>query len=306
MESSHSDNNIDEIDFKELFKILWDGKLIILSTTGMFALFSILYSLSLPNIYQSNALLNPVEGSSQINKGLGGYSSIANLAGLNFSASGNDSNAAKALKKINTLSFFVENIWPNIFLPDLMAVDSWDPNSNEIIYNKDIYNDETKSWVQNPKTKTGLISPQSAYLVFLQNNLVFSSDLETGFITIGIKHQSPYIAKEWTEIVIDQLNDFYRKKDKSEAQKSIGYLNQQIAKTNFTEIKEVIAQLIQNKTQQLALIESGKFYVYEYLDPPAVMERRSEPRRAIISILGIIIGGFFGFLIVILRKYSFK
>lgn len=306
MESSHSDNNIDEIDFKELFKIFWDGKLIILSTTGMFALFSILYSLSLPNIYQSNALLNPVEGSSQINKGLGGYSSIANLAGLNFSASGNDSNAAKALKKINTLSFFVENIWPNIFLPDLMAVDSWDPNSNEIIYNKDIYNDETKSWVQNPKTKTGLISPQSAYLVFLQNNLVFSSDLETGFITIGIKHQSPYIAKEWTEIVIDQLNDFYRKKDKSEAQKSIDYLNQQIAKTNFTEIKEVIAQLIQNKTQQLALIESGKFYVYEYLDPPAVMERRSEPRRAIISILGIIIGGFFGFLIVILRKYSFK
>lgn len=306
MESSHSDNNIDEIDFKELFKIFWDGKLIILSTTGMFALFTILYSLSLPNIYQSNALLNPVEGSSQINKGLRDYSSIANLAGLNFSASGNDSNAAKALKKINTLSFFVENIWPNIFLPDLMAVDLWDPNSNEIIYNKDIYNDETKSWVQNPETKTGLISPQSAYLVFLQNNLVFSSDLETGFITIGIKHQSPYIAKEWTEIVIDQLNDYYRKKDKSEAQKSIDYLNQQIAKTNFTEIKEVIAQLIQNKTQQLALIESGKFYVYEYLDPPAVMERRSEPRRAIISILGIIIGGFFGLLIVILRKYSFK
>tara|TARA_A100001011_G_scaffold299389_1_gene312521 strand:+ start:404 stop:1324 length:921 start_codon:yes stop_codon:yes gene_type:complete len=306
MESSHSHNNIDEIDFKELFKILWDGKLIILSTTGIFALLTILYSLSLPNIYQSNALLNPVEGSGQMSNGLGGYSTIANLTGLNLSTTNSDSNAAKALKKINTLSFFVENILPNIFLPDLIAVDSWDPAINKIIYNKDIYNDELKSWVQNSKTKLAITSPQSAYLVFLQNNLVFSSDLETGFITIGIKHQSPYIAKEWTEIVIDQLNDFYRKKDKAEAQISINFLNQQIAQTNFTEIKEVIAQLIQNKTQQLALVESGKFYVFEYLDPPAVMERKSEPRRAMITILGTIIGGFFAVLIVILRKYSFK
>lgn len=306
MESNHDNNNFDEIDFKELFSTLWESKTFILSTTSIFALLAMLYSLSLPNIYQSNALLNPVEASGQMSNGLGDYSTIANLTGLNLSTTNTDSNAAKALKKINTLSFFVENILPNIFLPDLIALDSWDPAINKIIYNKDIYNDELKSWVQDSKTKLAITSPQSAYLVFLQNNLVFSSDLETGFITIGIKHQSPYIAKEWTEIIVDQLNDFFRKKDKLEAQTSINFLNQQMAKTNFTEIKEVIAQLIQNKTQQLALVESGKFYVFEYLDPPAVMERRSEPSRAIITILGTIIGGFFGFFIVILRKYSFK
>ena len=198
----------------------------------------------------------------------------------------------------------VEIWW--IFLPDLIAVDSWDPSNNKIIYNKDIYNDELKSWANNLQGKSSITSPQSAYLVFLENNLVFSSDLETGFITIGIKHQSPYIAKEWTEIVIDQLNDFYRKKDKAEAQTSINFLNQQIAQTNFTEIKEVIAELIQNKTQQLALVESGKFYVFEYLDPPAVMERKSEPRRAIITILGTIIGGLLSVFIAMLREYSFK
>ena len=306
MENTQSNNNIDEIDFKELFNIFWEGRIIILSTTGIFALLSILYSLYLPNIYQSNALLNPVEGSSQMGNGLGGYSTIANLTGLNFSTADNDSNAAKALKKINTLSFFAENILPNIFLPDLIAVDSWDPSNNKIIYNKDIYNDELKSWANNLQTKSLITSPQSAYLLFIENNLVFSSDLKTGFISIGIKHQSPYIAKEWTEIVVDQLNDFYRKKDKAEAQSSLNFLKQQIAQTNYTEIKEVIAQLIQNNTQQLALIESGKFYVFEYLDPPAVMERRSEPGRTMIVILGTIIGGFFAVFTVIIRKYFYN
>ena len=306
METGHSNNNIDEIDFKEIFKILWQGKWIILSITSIFSLLTILYSLSLPNIYQSNALLSPIETSGGINQSLGGYSGIANLAGFNLSSSDNDSNAAKALKKISTLSFFTENILPNIFLPDLLAIESWDPNINRITYDKDIYNEESKSWIMNSNNKMSAQSPQNAYRVFLANNLVFSSDLETGFIIIGIKHQSPYIAKEWAEIVIDQLNDFYRKKDKAEAKTSITYLNQQIAQTNFTEIKQVIAQLIQKKTQQLALIEAGKFYVFEYLDPPAVMERKSEPSRVIITILGTIIGGFLGIFIAILREYSFK
>lgn len=276
----------DELDFQELFKILWEGKIIISSVAFIFALVSIFYSLSLPNIYLSKALLNPVESSAGVNKSLGGYSSIANLAGINLSTSNNDSNAAKALKKISTLSFFTENIMPNIFLPDLVAAEDWDLTSNKIIYDKAIYNDKNQSWVNNPQNKEPSLSAQKAYEIFLDNNLVFSSDLESGFIMIGIKHQSPYIAKEWTEIIIDELNEFYRKKDKREAKTSIDFLNMQIAQTNFTEIKQVIAELIQSKTQQLALIEVGKFYVFEYLDPPAVMERKSEPGRAIIVILG--------------------
>ena len=38
----------------------------------------------------------------------------------------------------------------------------------------------------------------------------------------------------------------------------------------------VIAQLLQHrKVQQLALIEVNDFYVFEYIDPPAAMEKKS-------------------------------
>ena len=60
------------------------------------------------------------------------------------------------------------------------------------------------------------------------------------------------------------------------------------------------------KTQQLALIEVSKFYVFEYLDPPAAMEQKSQPNRMLICLFGIFLGGFIGILTVMLRHYAFK
>ena len=53
----------DEIDLKELFTVLWDGKLIISAITGIAAVISVLIAVSLPNIYTATALLAPAESS---------------------------------------------------------------------------------------------------------------------------------------------------------------------------------------------------------------------------------------------------
>ena len=45
-----------------------------------------------------------------------------------------DKNTLRALEKVNSFSFFKENILPKIFLPDLVAVDSWNANENIIEY----------------------------------------------------------------------------------------------------------------------------------------------------------------------------
>lgn len=41
------------IDLKELFDVLWKGKLIIILTTFIFAVSSVFYALSLTDIYRS-------------------------------------------------------------------------------------------------------------------------------------------------------------------------------------------------------------------------------------------------------------
>ena len=53
----------DELDLKELFLVLIRGKWIISSTTTFLLIIGIFYSLSLPDIYESKALLAPVDES---------------------------------------------------------------------------------------------------------------------------------------------------------------------------------------------------------------------------------------------------
>ena len=297
---------IKEIDITEIFKILWLGKLPIISITAFFSVIVVIYSLSLPNIYKSKALLSGVN-QDDVTTAYRSYSSLAGLAGINLQPQSSDNNTLKAIDKIQSLSFFKDNILPNIFLPDLMALKSWNSSSNTISYYDDIYNKDNKQWVREVEyPKTQMPSAQESFEVFKNNHLQISEDIETGFITVAVRHQSPYIAKEWTALIVKEVNNFFRIKDKIEAQAAVDYLNKQIAKTTLTEIKVVIAELLQQKTQQLTLSEVSDFYVFEYIDPPAVMEQKSEPSRAIICILGALLGGILGVLYVFIRHFYLK
>lgn len=298
--SKKSDLFENEIDFRKLFEVIWGGKWIVLTITSFFILAAIIHSISLPNIYKSTALLSPVDQQNSINNTMRSYGGLATLAGINIPTQSNASNSIKAIDKVNSLSFFSDNILPNIFLPNLMAVKSWDSISNTIYYDASIYNESTKKWIRNSKIPT----VQESFNVFKNKHLEISEDKNTGFITISVKHQSPHVAKTWVDLIVKEINYFFRAKDKVEATAAIDYLNIQIAQTSFTEIKEVIAQLLQQKTQLLTLIEVSDFYVFEYIDPPAVMESKSEPNRLLMCILSALIGITLGIVTVLIRDYS--
>ena len=76
----------DEIDLRELFTVLWNGKGLITLITGFAAVCAVLYALWLPNIYESKALLAPKDESGA--GGLAGlarqYGGLASLAGINI------------------------------------------------------------------------------------------------------------------------------------------------------------------------------------------------------------------------------
>ena len=87
---------------------------------------------------------------------------------------------------------------------------------------------------------------------------------------------------------------------------SIEYLNEQIAQTSYTEIKQELSSLIQQETEKLMLVEANEDYAFKVIDPPIVSESPSEPDRFVIVILAAIVGGFIGVLIVFVRYFSFE
>jgi LPS O-antigen subunit length determinant protein (WzzB/FepE family) len=137
-------------------------------------------------------------------------------------------------------------------------------------------------------------------------HLGVSVDNKSGFITLSITHQSPFIAKQWVELIVNEVNTFYRQKDKLESEKAVSYLNKQISITGLSEIKLVIAQLLQEETKKLTLIEANQYYVFDYIDPPAVMEEKSEPRNVLIFILSFLLGGIVSILFVLIKHYVFS
>ena len=73
--------------------------------------------------------------------------------------------------------------------------------------------------------------------------------------------------------------------------------------TGLSEIKQVLAQLLQEETKKLTLVEANRSYVFDYIDPPAVMEQKSAPKRFLILILSALLGGILSILFVLIRHY---
>ena len=304
---NHSINFDDEIDLLELFNVLLENRRIIFSITALISSVGVIVSLLLPNIYESKAILVPVNASSGISATLRNYGGLAGLAGISIPSDVDTGNSTKAIEKIRSLSFFENNILTNIYLPDLMAVKSWDYETNTLTYDDSIYIMSSNTWVRDYRYPQQQIpSAQESFEEFETEYLSLSEDQDTGFITISIKHQSPFIAKQWVDLIVDEINNFYREKDREESEIAVSYLNEQISKTSLTEIKIVIAELLQEETKKLALIEANQYYVFDYIDPSAVMEEESEPSRVLISILSMLLGGVLSILLVFSRHYFFS
>ena len=302
--NKHPNDFEDETDLRELFYVLLEGKWIIVSLTAFVTIIGVIYSLLLPNIYESKSMLVPLKSSSGISGALGSYSGLAGLAGISLPSGGDEGNSAQAIKKISSLSFFENNIMVNIHLPDLMAVKSWNSKTNTLAFDENIFNTNNNTWIRDYSYPQQQIpSAQESFKKFKTKHFALSEDKKSGFITLSIKHQSPFVAKQWTELIVNEVNNFYRQKDKSESERAVSYLNKQISMTGLSEIKQVLAELLQEETKKLTLIEANQFYVFDYIDPPAVMELKSEPNRALICILSLLSGLMLSIVLVLIKHY---
>jgi hypothetical protein len=296
---SHSHD--DEIDLRELFGVLWRGKVQIVLVTALLAVLSIFYALSLPNVYRSEALLAPTQEQDSLAGAMQGLSGLAGLAGISLQE-GSASQAAQALEVLSSRSFFAEKIYPSIHLPDLMADPRWDPETNTLSYDDDLYDAGRGQWVREvgfPRQATP--TAQEAHDFFIENTLNVSSDILTGFVTLSIDHVSPFIARDWAELMILEINEQFRARDHEIALSSIAYLNNQIAITSVVEVRQALSQLLQNQIQTSMLTDAKPDYVFSLIDPPVPPEIKNSPGRALIVILATLLGGMLGVVAVLLR-----
>lgn len=282
----------DEIDLRELLGVIWQGKWWIIGITFVFAVGSVIYALSLPNIYKSEATLAPTEEAS--GGGLSGMAGqlggLASLAGINMGKTGTDKTTI-AIEVLKSRAFLANFVNEHEILPELMAVESWSRNKG-LTYDTDVYNPETNEWVREVEPPKQPEPTSWEYVEELRELMSVSRDQETGLVTISINHQSPEIAKQWVEWLVSDVNNHMRERDIKEARRSLEYLNSELEHTVLSNMQQVFYQLIEKQTQTIMLANVRPEYIFQVLDPPVVPEQKAKPSRALICIIGIVLGGF--------------
>ncbi len=292
-----NNNYEDAIDLRELFHVLWDKIFYIGAITSIFSLISIIYALMLPNIYQSQAVMMPREANKGMSGMIGQYSGIASLAGVSL-PSESGSKAQEAIARIQSFKFFSNNFLPHIKLENLMAVKKWNQASNTLTYDESAFNSESRQWVNIP-------SSQEAYEKY-KAIMSVNQDKRTSFVTLSVEHESPVIAQQWVEIMMDQIEQVMRDEDRQTAMQSIEYLNSLTPTVNYEEIKKALSSLQQEQMKRLMMVEASDNYIFTVLDSPIAPEMKLKPKRKTIVIMGTILSMMLSVLGVLVFHYTRK
>jgi len=295
------------LDIFKFFSILWKNKILIILVTSLISIFSVYFSLSLPNYYSSSALLVQKDSGSSNSASLGQYSNIASIAGINLD-SGQENKIDFAIATLKS-RYFIELIANSIddFAPILIASKRYDDINKLIIFDEDIYNSKTKEWVREVEPP---FSPKPSLLelhrVFNSEVMSVNVDKQTGFITISIELISSYHAKNFLDQVINNLNEISRKNALLEADRSLGFLESELSKVSTLSIKDSLSNLVDIELKKKMMAEVNKDYLLKVIDPPFVPERKSRPSRSIICIIGFIFGLLLSISIVFIKEIFYR
>jgi uncharacterized protein involved in exopolysaccharide biosynthesis len=304
--SNQSPDYEDEINLRDLIKVLWKGKFWIIGTTFIAAVISVAFALSLPNFYRAEALLAVDEvNSGGLSSLTGQFGGLASLTGISL-PTGQLGEKAIGIATLQSRQFMADFVERHNIIPELMAASAYNVNTGELSYDLTIYDPETRIWTRD--VEPPLQKKPSSQQTFLEMMGILSvtEDIETGFVTVSIEHISPLIAYELVTWLVDDLNREMMLEATAEAQQSIDYLTDQLERTQVVALEQVFYALIEEQMKTIMLANSRAEYLFKTIDPAIAPERKSRPSRARICIVGTLLGGMLGVLWVLIWPYAFR
>ena len=297
----------DEIDLRELFSVLWAGKILIVAITAVFALVSVGYALSLANQYKASAVVSPAQsGGSSLGAMAGQLGGLASLAGINI-GSGESNETQEAMEIMQSWGFMEAFIQTHDLQVPIYAAIGWDKSSNSLKLDNNLYDATSERWLieDNESGENRAPSSWELYEKF-RDRVAVSQDKTSGLINISVEYYSPQIAKQWVDLFIITINDYMRARKLEQVNRNIEYLTAQIDKTAIADMREVFYQLVEEQTKSKMLAEASPEYAFVTVSRAMVPEQKSQPKRALVCILGTLLGVMLSVLWVLVRRYAFS
>ena len=295
----------DEIDLRQLFVTLWAGKWLVIAFTILFAAGGVAFALMKPDIYQASVLVAPANDEGSV-KGLSGQlGGLASLAGINLGGGGSNQTVI-AKEVLQSRAFLTDFIRRHELAVPLKATSGWNKEKQQWQYNREVYNPETKEWLKDDKGASFAPTDWDLVKAFKGNHLSVSESKDTGMLTISIKSLSPVAARDWAGLLVADINEHMRKEDVGTSEARIAYLEGKLKETSIAGMQQVFYQLIESETRTVMLANAQPEYVFKTVDPAVAPQEKSEPKRALIVVFAVMLGGmlsvFIIFVIAFLRS----
>jgi LPS O-antigen subunit length determinant protein (WzzB/FepE family) len=200
--------------------------------------------------------------------------------------------------------FIEEFISENNLAVEVFAAEGWAMGSNQLEINADIYDVDSLQWVRD--ASAGKTADPSGWELFKKFSGMFSvsEDNKTGMISVSVEYFSPELAKEWVDRLVIGINQHMQSRKLEKVNINIQYLEAQIEKTSIAEMREVFYTIIEEQIKSKMLAEASPEYAFVTVSPAMVPEEKSQPKRALICILGTLLGGMLSVLWVLVMHYA--
>lgn len=241
----------ENITAQEVLSVLkrWRASIIILVLVATAA--ATLLSVVLPKKYVATTLLSPTSGDSgsgqlgALTNMLSSLGDIGNVSGLSLGGSGRRAEFIAVLGSEGLTSKFIQN---NGLIQVLARTDD---RINSI-------------W--------------KAVKYFREKVRTISTDTKTGLVSLTVEWRDPTVAASWANGLVTLANEYLRGKAIAEGERNISYLNQQAARTDFVQERQVIYSVMQSELSKVMLAKGNDEYALKVIDKAIPPEKASSPR----------------------------
>jgi uncharacterized protein involved in exopolysaccharide biosynthesis len=260
-----------EFNFVTYFWIAWDQKYLVLALSLVGGAIATYLALTATPMFRAQVTVTEVHdtgigGSGSLMGQLGG---LASIAGLNMNGGGQDAERQAILESRGLVEAFVKRY-------DLTALmNNFSKESNSLWYAVERFR--------------GVV-------------IEIHEEKLKGTTVITVEWRDPVVAARWANDFVALANEQLRNRAIEESTRNVEYLNKQLNLTNEVEVQRAMNALIEAETKKLMMAHGRAEYAFTVVDPAVAAEHRFSPRRTLMVLSGLFVGGFVGSLIAWARK----
>jgi uncharacterized protein involved in exopolysaccharide biosynthesis len=296
----------DEIDLRELARTIGKHKKKLIGFTLAVTALSVVWTLTKPNVYHSQAVLVPQQQSQS--SSLGGLGALAGMAGVDLGGGEMMPDSAYQL-------YLDDYQWMRNFLLQSKLFEQINSDNADKNYRFALGFDGLYRLIQSKKDASlnELTEAEKEKLLFetyqsVKTKLSISSDKKTSVITLGYSDSDPVLAKEMVAQFLKYASTSLRSNELSDMEKKITYYDQELQKTNDLALKTQLSQLMSTLIQKKVLALSSDYYNVKLITRPSVAYERDKegPKRGLIVVVSMVTSMIIGIFGIFLLEFIAK